>query len=61
MVDERMIKDLLIKTIKDTKIKETQEVYQNEDIRKCMIIKCQGILDKTLQQKGKWKYYRVSC
>lgn len=48
-----MIEDLLIKTIKDVNNKETQEVYQTEDIRKCVIIKCKSILDKILEQKGK--------
>lgn len=53
MVDEDMIKDLLIKNIKDMKNKETQGVYQIEVIRKCMIIKCKSILDKILGQRGK--------
>lgn len=43
------------------KNKATQEVYQTEDIRKCVIIKCKSILDKIPEQKGKWAIMRSAA
>lgn len=42
------------KTIEDMKTRETEEVFQIELFWKCMITKCKSILDKILEQKGKW-------